>query len=87
MAFSSSRARSSVIDRVHSAACTCRIDPGDLGSRHTVLDPNADARELRLRDLRRYPFLGGDRRFAFVVIGRRWRQRLQDTPFTCRLVD
>jgi hypothetical protein len=36
------------------------INAGDLGSRHTVFDPDADARELRLRDLRRYPLLGGD---------------------------
>jgi hypothetical protein len=34
------------------------VNPGDLGSRHTVLDPDADARELRLRDLARYPLLG-----------------------------
>src|SRR5690242_12754953 len=29
--FSSSRARSSVIERMHSAACTCRIDPSSDG--------------------------------------------------------
>jgi len=71
------------LDHVHGNP----VDPRHLGNRHPVLHPGADTRKLRGRDLGRYPLLGFDWRLAFLVTDRRWRQRLQHTRFTWRLVD
>ena len=63
------------------------VDLGDLGNRHAIFYPAADARELRLRDITRRLRLGADRSFALLVTD--WRRRQdysQHTRFARRLV-
>jgi hypothetical protein len=62
------------------------IDPGDLGSRHAVLRPGADAHKLRARDLGRHPLLGADRRITFLATNWCRRQGSQNARFPPRLV-
>jgi hypothetical protein len=47
------------------------INRGDLGSRHAVFRPDADARKLRARDLRRHLLLRVGRRFILLAAQRR----------------
>jgi hypothetical protein len=60
------------------------INRSDLGSRHAVFRPDADARKLRARDLGRHPLLGDGRRFTLLAADRRRRQRAQNTRFPRR---
>src|SRR5689334_4326235 len=55
------------------------INRGGLGRRHAVLDPDADARKLRARDLARHRLLRADRRFSLCAADRRRRQSAQNT--------
>jgi hypothetical protein len=50
------------------------IDLGDLGNRHAVFDPGADAREVRRRDRGRRMRLAANWSFELFVTGRRRRR-------------
>src|SRR5271163_780707 len=63
------------------------IDLGDLGHRHAVFDPGADARKVRRGDLRRSMRLGVHWSFKLLMTDRRRRRDCsQHTRFAQRLV-
>ena len=80
------RMRSSSAEKALDLADGRPIDLGDLGNRHAVSYPTADARELRPRNLARRLRLGADRCFDLLETVRRRRRDFQHPRFPRRWV-